>query len=206
MTNKNNNKGFTLVELLCTIVIVLLLTSCITLGIGLATKVFDKNLKSTKAQTLASTLNYLISDELRTATGPKIKEDGLHYVSDNFGSDATMNVGETEGKNLGRIIVDNHNKPGEDLYNEAGNVYALGTSQLYGDKDRSWELHVAKDDAGDKVKGFKVELDKDKNVFIVEYSIVEYDKLQKTQSDTPLATSRFEVKSMDGSNSSPAGE
>lgn len=179
MTKKLNNKGFTFVELLCTIVIVLLLTACITMGIGLGSKTFDKTYKFTKAQTLASTLNYLISEELRTATDLTIDNGVLEkYRSENYGKNVAMTVGSgenEEGYNKGRIVVVRGDP--DDPYDVAGNVYTFGASKLYGDN-----LQVKGDT-------FTVEITGDQKTFKVHFDIID-----KRDPNTSLVKSDFQVK------------
>ena len=183
MTKKLNNKGFTLVELLCTIAVVILLTSCITLGVGLATKSFDKTYRFAKAQTLSSTLNYLISDELRTACYAKSESGSLRYKSENYIGKypgegkktgcVFMKVGDDK-KNEGRIVVDTGDDT--DGYNSGG-IYTLAAPSLYGDNLL--------------VKDFSVSISDDSN-FKVHYIIVD-----KKKQDTPLVTNDFQVKAME---------
>lgn len=187
MTKKLDNKGFTLVELLCTIVIVLLLTACITVGTGLATKTFDRTFNAVKAQTLAKTLNYLISDELRTAkplSPAEYDEDGnLKYKSENYSGSVSMRIGKTGNKNLGRVYVETDDEA--DAYNTAGDVYVFGASSLYGKNLLVKNLRYTPDN----------------NVFKVSYEIVD-----KSHPNTPLVKSSFEVKSLIDLGASPAAE
>lgn len=171
MTKKRNNKGFTLVELLCTIVIVLLLTACITVGTGLASKTFGRTFNAVKAKTVSSTVDYLILDELRTATRVKVNNGKLEkYRSENYGEDAAIKIGTNEN-NLGRLYVETTDQT--DTYNAAKNVYVLGTSRFFGDT-----LQVKTFDVG--VAG---------NIFTVNYEIVD-----KNHPDSPLVKKDYQVR------------
>ena len=175
MTKKRNNKGFTLVELLCTIIIVLLLTACITVGTGLATKTFGRTFTAVKAQTVSSTVDYLIFDELRTATKVKVEGGKLtSYTSENYGEDAVIRIGESD-KNRGRLFVETPDQT--DAYNTAQNVYVLGTSRFFGNALQ--------------VRNFDVEADD--NRFTVHYEIVD-----KNQSNTPLVSKDYQLRNLMG--------
>jgi len=62
---RRSQKGFTLVELLCAIVVCLLATSLATLAIDMSSKSMNQQTREAEAQTLCSTLSTAISDELR---------------------------------------------------------------------------------------------------------------------------------------------
>ena len=175
MTKKRNNKGFTLVELLCTIVIVLLLTACITVGTGLASKTFGRTFTAVKAKTVSSTVDYLIFDELRTATKVKVEGGKLKsYTSENYGEDAVIRIGESD-KNRGRLFVETRDQTDE--YNTAKNVYVLGTSRFFGNALQVRNFDVGADD----------------NRFTVHYEIVD-----KNHSNTPLVSKDYQLRNLMG--------
>lgn len=61
------NKGFTLVEMLCTIVIILLISALVVTGVQLGVRSYHRSISDSEAQVLCSTLTTAISDELRYA-------------------------------------------------------------------------------------------------------------------------------------------
>ena len=71
---KNRAKaGLTLVEMLCTVIIVLLFSVGLVNGMSLAVKSYQQSLMSSESQILVSTLTSIVSDELRysgTVTAP----------------------------------------------------------------------------------------------------------------------------------------
>lgn len=152
-----------------------------TLGIGLATKTFERSFNFSKAQTLGSTLNYLISDELRTARSADDTGENFVYHSENY-------VGKYAGKNgdnscveitvndEGRILVETDDS--EDAYNN-GSVYVLGSSKLYGENLQ--------------VEDFEIGLSEDRKNFTVHYAIID-----KKYPNTPLYTSDFQIRSIEG--------
>ncbi len=70
------NGGFTLVELLCAIIVLLLLASLLTLGVRTAVTAFGRSMAASEAQTLLSTLRTNVSDELRYSGTVKLAADG----------------------------------------------------------------------------------------------------------------------------------
>lgn len=64
-----DNAGFTLVEVLCTVLVVVLLTGMIVTGITFGVKNYGKNLTISEARTLYCTLSTVISDNLRFSSG-----------------------------------------------------------------------------------------------------------------------------------------
>ena len=67
MKKLRNEGGYTLSELLVAIIILVLVSSCMTLGINLAGKSLNQTVLNSRAEALAETLEELISDELRYA-------------------------------------------------------------------------------------------------------------------------------------------
>lgn len=85
---RNSKKGFTLVEMLATLVIVVLFTMLLTTFIDLTSKYFQNTVRNSDAQTLASTLTNAIQDELRYATDIEIDasaEPNYTYFSTSLG-------------------------------------------------------------------------------------------------------------------------
>ena len=87
----DKNRGFTMVELLCALAVLILLTSCVIVGVNMSTKSFDSITKATNAKELSDVLNALIADELRYASQIKTDEVGnLTYRSITQGSNSRM--------------------------------------------------------------------------------------------------------------------
>lgn len=57
--------GMTLVELLCALAVLLLVSACMVLGVSLAVKSYERSVTHSEAQILCSTLQATVSDELR---------------------------------------------------------------------------------------------------------------------------------------------
>ena len=62
--NKAAKSGFTLTEMLATIIIVLLVSAGLVTTVGLALKQYDNSMRNSEASVLASTLKSIISNEL----------------------------------------------------------------------------------------------------------------------------------------------
>ena len=65
---KRNNMGFTLVEMLCTIVVMLLVSATVTVGIRLAVESYTRSITASESQVLCSTILDTVTDELRFGT------------------------------------------------------------------------------------------------------------------------------------------
>lgn len=59
--------GMTLVELLCALAVVLLVSAGMVLGVSLAVRSYERSVAGSEAQVLCSTLETIVSDELRYA-------------------------------------------------------------------------------------------------------------------------------------------
>ena len=70
------NGGFTLLELLCAIIVLLLLAALLTLGVRTAVTAFGRSMAASEAQTLLSTLRTGVSDELRYSGTVRLAADG----------------------------------------------------------------------------------------------------------------------------------
>lgn len=89
------NKGFTLVEMLCTIVVMLLVSATVTVGVRLAAENYVRSITASESQVLCSTVLDAVTDELRFSKisdwGDPVKYEsgrysGLrHFVVDNSG-------------------------------------------------------------------------------------------------------------------------
>ena len=80
--------------MLCTVLILVLLTASIMVGLQLCNKTFDSTVTHSESSILAESLNALICDELRYAT--KIKTSGgklTSYSSPSKGSNANITIG-----------------------------------------------------------------------------------------------------------------
>lgn len=59
--------GMTLMELLCALAVVLLVSAGMVLGVSLAVRSYERSVSASEAQVLCSTLESIVSDELRYA-------------------------------------------------------------------------------------------------------------------------------------------
>lgn len=77
-------KGFTLVELLCTIVILLLVSAAVNVGIHLAVQNYASSITNSEAHVLCGTVGDLVCDELRFGSNLTWAEEGLIFTSRNI--------------------------------------------------------------------------------------------------------------------------
>ena len=101
---KRAKSGFTLVEMLCTIVVLLLVTGLMTVGVRLAVKAYDKEVSHAESKELCATIRTLVNDELRYCNNVEVTEDSsgntvISFFSQNYGENAEYTVDE-EGQVL----------------------------------------------------------------------------------------------------------
>lgn len=85
-----NKKGLTLVEMLCTVAIMVLVSMIMVLGVQLGMRSYAKSVSYSEAQVLCSTLTTTISDELRYSGSLQIAKDGTleGFFSQQYGESA----------------------------------------------------------------------------------------------------------------------
>ena len=83
-----DKKGLTLVEMLCTVAILVLVSMVMVLGVQLGVRSYAKSVSYSEAQVLYSTLTTTISDELRYSGTLKVDGSGsvTGFFSQQFGS------------------------------------------------------------------------------------------------------------------------
>ena len=95
---KNRAKaGLTLVEMLCTVLIVLLFSIGLVNGMSLAVRSYQQSLMSSESQVLVSTLTSIVSDELRysgTVTPPEEEGGTVYFFSRTYGEDSAFSQNE----------------------------------------------------------------------------------------------------------------
>lgn len=84
-------KGFTFVEMLCAILILVLAVAAMITEITFATKTYEDSVMTSQAQTLCSTVTNVISDELRYST---IQKSDGSFTSVNYGDNVKFEVDE----------------------------------------------------------------------------------------------------------------
>lgn len=117
----HNNSGMTLLELLCAILILLLVTGVMTALISMGVEQYNKSMRNSQSQVLYSTLMTVISDELTYST--QIKTDDLgnvrQFLSKSYGIRGNLSTIMTDKSGLngyGKIIFGNCDNPEEYLH------------------------------------------------------------------------------------------
>ncbi len=100
---KQNNKGFTLVEMLCTIVIMLLVSATVTVGVRLAVESYTASITASESQTLCTTVLDAVSDVLRYSTHVTDWSEELHFQSDRY--DGIRYFAVEGGADGGKVIL-----------------------------------------------------------------------------------------------------
>ncbi len=92
MKKLRSQKGATLTEMLCAVLIVVLISALLVVGIRFAGRTYNSSMKLSEAQELCSTLTSIISDKLRfCGTVTQSEDGGLTQIF-------IQNVGNVEGE------------------------------------------------------------------------------------------------------------
>ena len=105
MKKLKSRKAFTLIEVMCVVVIMVLLSGVLLVGVRLARDSYDESISRSEGELLCSTLTTAISDELRYAGSTEVDAAGTiqTFFSQKFGrleggfslSDGHVMLGET---------------------------------------------------------------------------------------------------------------
>ena len=92
MKKLRSQRGATLTEMLCAVLIVVLISALLVVGIRFAGRTYNSSMKLSEAQELCSTLTSIISDKLRfCGTVTQSEDGGLTQIF-------IQNVGNVEGE------------------------------------------------------------------------------------------------------------
>ena len=143
MKKLRDKRGMTLVEMLCAVLLLLMMSGLLTLGVNFAVKTYHESMQSSQAQELCSTITAAISDKLRYCGS----------VSKNGDSIFIQDVGSVSGSE-GEIF--SVNRSGEITLD------ALGSKKLLGSKSYPRGLRVSE---------LKMSYDSDSEIFSVSFKI-----------------------------------
>ena len=90
-------QGFTLVELLCAIVVLLLVSALMVTGIQLGIRALNKSVSASEARVLCSTLQTTVSDELRYAGTTQRDGNAITFFSQNYSGEGVGFSADEEG-------------------------------------------------------------------------------------------------------------
>lgn len=156
-----NQRGASLTEMLCTVLIVLLISALLVVGVRFAVNTYGSSVRLSEAQELCSTLTTVISDKLRFCGTVRQSTDG--GISRIF----IQNVGDVEGDGDTFQI------------NEDGQV-VLGTQKLLGSKAYPRGL---------RVRQIRLDFNSGTNIFSVALQIT--DSSGKALSETAFEVKRL---------------
>ncbi len=87
--------GFTIIEMLCAIVVLLLVSALMVVGIRLAVKAYHREVTHSEAQVLCSTIRTVVNDELRYSGTTSTSTSGvISFFSDNYGKNVSFSTSE----------------------------------------------------------------------------------------------------------------
>lgn len=98
--------GFTLVEMLCAIVVLILVSMLMAVGVRLGVESYVTSVSASEAQVLCSTLRTTVSDELRYSGTVVSDSSGIRFFSRTHGNEAgdSKEVGFSQDEN-GRVTL-----------------------------------------------------------------------------------------------------
>lgn len=98
---KRASGGFTLVEMLCTIVILLLMSGLMATGIRLGVTTLRRSVMMSESQVLCSTLRSIVNDELRFSGTTSTDGETISFFSQNYGEGVSFSTDENGQVTLG---------------------------------------------------------------------------------------------------------
>lgn len=101
-----NKSGLTLVEMLCCVVVMLLVSIGMVNGVSLAVRNYESSLMSSESQVLCSTLTNLVSDELRYSGAVNWEEAPIRFYSRTYGSECIFSQNDSKQVTLNEIQRD----------------------------------------------------------------------------------------------------
>ena len=101
-----NKSGLTLVEMLCCVVVMLLVSIGMVNGVSLAVRNYESSLMSSESQVLCSTLTNLVSDELRYSGAVNWEAYPIRFYSRTYGSECIFSQNDSKQVTLNEIQRD----------------------------------------------------------------------------------------------------
>lgn len=101
-----NKSGLTLVEMLCCVVVMLLVSIGMVNGVSLAVRNYESSLMSSESQVLCSTLTNLVSDELRYSGAVNWETTPIRFYSRTYGSECIFSQNDSKQVTLNEIQRD----------------------------------------------------------------------------------------------------
>lgn len=101
-----NKSGLTLVEMLCCVVVMLLVSIGMVNGVSLAVRNYESSLMSSESQVLCSTLTNLVSDELRYSGPVEWDKEPIRFYSRTYGSKCVFSQNDSNQVTLNEIQLD----------------------------------------------------------------------------------------------------
>lgn len=165
MKNKKT-AGLTLVEMLCCVVIMLLVSIGMVNGVSLAVRNYERSLMFSESQVLCSTLTSIVSDELRYAGPVDWDKDPISFFSRNYGKKCAFSRNGECHVTL---------KPVEAQANEEGFKLLPGRAYHFGMKA---EVTLSKKDKSDNTFLVTIRISDSKDRKLVE-NVFEVEKLNR---------------------------
>ena len=141
VSNLRTQSGFTLVEMLCAIIVLLLISGLMAVGVQLATNTYAKEVSYSEAQVLCATLRTNVSDELRYSGTTTVSDTGeISFFSQNYGEGVSFSTNED-----GHVLLGENKLLSDKAYPYATKAYVNVTS--YDATTRIFKVSVEVTDA-----------------------------------------------------------
>ncbi|MGN1141650.1 MAG: type II secretion system protein [Oliverpabstia sp.] len=127
----NNSSGMTLVEVLCAVLILLLVTGGMTTTVSLAVRQYQRSIRDSESKVLYSTLMTILRNELTYTTEIKIDNNGnvKQFQSQNYaieGNLSTIMTDESGDNGYGQILLGNSDDVSESMPVVGKGAYSSG--------------------------------------------------------------------------------
>lgn len=165
MRKLRDQKGFSMVESLCVVIVLLLVSAVIMTGTRFATETFTKSVSLSEAQVLCSTLKTVIGDELRSTSTVFVDNEGnvkgifsTHYGSAGAGGMSSFGAINKEGAetSIGELTLG-----GEKMLSSTAYTYGAqaSVSVSYAEAEKCFTATLTVyDRAGEEVKTTEFEV------------------------------------------------
>ncbi len=131
LRGKLNNKGLSMVELLCATLILLLVSGIMVMGIGFAYREYDKSMRESESKVLCSTITTVINHELAYTMTIYTDQSGnvKKFQSPSFAMEDSPGMIMTDAKrkgDYGHIIIGNPEDVDESMAILGKSAYTYG--------------------------------------------------------------------------------
>ena len=134
-----SSRGFTLVEMLCTVVVLVLISALMAIGVRTAVQSFRKSVMSSESRVLCTTLRTIVSDELRYSSNIEQSNDKWTYFSQSYGGQGSSFSTDENGQ----VVVVNRNNEIKNVLSAKSYSYGMRANVNITDYDADTRIFSA---------------------------------------------------------------